>query len=176
MNRSLRQHQDEAFLESLRADQEKERRKEEQRLAAEAEERRRREVKSSKSSCSSLKRYFQELIAEEERRAAIARQKIDFASRVPSEPDSDDPDAVHIVIKLPCGERLDRRFLKTHSLEVVHYFVFCHPDSPGSFEITTNFPKRVLRCLPDAPGGKVQTLAEAGLKNREVLFITDLDA
>lgn len=44
INRSLRQHQDEAFLESLRADQEKERRREEQRLAAEAEERRRREV------------------------------------------------------------------------------------------------------------------------------------
>lgn len=44
VNRSLRQHQDEAFLESLRADQEKERRREEQRLAAEAEERRIREV------------------------------------------------------------------------------------------------------------------------------------
>lgn len=44
INRSLRQHQDEAFLESLRADQEKERRREEQRRAVEAEERRIREV------------------------------------------------------------------------------------------------------------------------------------
>lgn len=95
---------------------------------------------------------------------------------MPSEPDVNHPDAIHIVIKLPCGERLDRRFLKTHSLEAIFYFVFCHPNSPGSFEITTNFPKRVLQCIPDDPTQKVQTLAEAGLKNREVLFITDLDA
>lgn len=40
LNRSLRAHQDEAFLESLRADQEKERRREEQRQALEAEQRR----------------------------------------------------------------------------------------------------------------------------------------
>lgn len=39
-NRSLRSQQDEAFLESLRADQEKERRREEQRLAEEAERQR----------------------------------------------------------------------------------------------------------------------------------------
>lgn len=44
INRSLRAHQDEAFMESLRADQEKERRREEQRLAAEAEQRRLREA------------------------------------------------------------------------------------------------------------------------------------
>lgn len=40
---------------------------------------------------------------------------------MPSEPDVNHPDAIHIVIKLPCGERLDRRFLKTHSLEVTCY-------------------------------------------------------
>lgn len=43
-NRSLRSQQDEAFLESLRADQEKERRREEQRMAEEAERRRLEEV------------------------------------------------------------------------------------------------------------------------------------
>lgn len=43
-NRSLRSQQDEAFLESLRADQEKERRREEQRLAEEAERRKLEEV------------------------------------------------------------------------------------------------------------------------------------
>lgn len=114
---------------------------------------------------------------------------------MPSEPDATHPDAVHVVIKLPSGQRLDRRFLKTHSLEVIlgfiykyyisnlflylqaiFYFVFCHPNAPDSFEITTNFPKRVLHCLPSNPNDRVQTLEEAGLKNREVLFINDLDA
>lgn len=63
-------------------------------------------------------------MAEEERKQMIARQKIDFVSKVPSEPDVNHPDAIHIVIKLPCGERLDRRFLKTHSLEVNTLFLW----------------------------------------------------
>lgn len=44
VNRSIRAFQDEAFMESLRADQEKERRKEEERQAAAAELRRLEEV------------------------------------------------------------------------------------------------------------------------------------
>lgn len=44
INRSLRNQQDEAFMESLRADQEKERRREQQRLAQEAERKRVEEV------------------------------------------------------------------------------------------------------------------------------------
>lgn len=102
LNRSLRAHQDEAFLESLRADQEKERRKEEERLAREAE----------------LRREEEEARAEEERRQSIAREKIESVDKVPDEPDSQHPDAVHVVFKLPCGSRIERRFLKTHSLEV----------------------------------------------------------
>ncbi|KAJ3646370.1 hypothetical protein Zmor_023960 [Zophobas morio] len=160
LNRSLRAHQDEAFLESLRADQEKERRKEEERLAREAE----------------LRREEEEARAEEERRQSIAREKIESVDKVPDEPDSQHPDAVHVVFKLPCGSRIERRFLKTHSLEAVFYFVFCHPNSPDSFEITTNFPKRVLKCKPEIPYERVLTLEEAGLKNREVLFVNDLDA
>lgn len=44
LNRSIRAFQDEAFMESLRADQEKERRREEDRRAAEAELRKQEEV------------------------------------------------------------------------------------------------------------------------------------
>ncbi|KAJ8945725.1 hypothetical protein NQ314_009087 [Rhamnusium bicolor] len=135
INRSLRSQQDEAFMESLRADQEKERRREEQRMAKEAEKR----------------MLEEEARAEEERRQSIAREKIDSISRVPSEPEAAHPDAVHVVFKLPCGSRLERRFLKTHSLE------------------------RVLKCRPEN-AEIIETLEEAGLKNREVLFVNDLDA
>ncbi|KAG5876124.1 hypothetical protein JTB14_036164 [Gonioctena quinquepunctata] len=159
INRSLRFQQDEAFLESLRADQEKEKRREEQRLAQEAEKR----------------RLEEEIRAEVERRQSIAQDKINSVYRVPDEPEASHPDAVHVVFKLPCGSRLERRFLKTHSLESVFYFVFCHPKAPDSFEITTNFPKRVLKCHPEN-AEFFQTLEQAGLKNREVLFINDLDA
>ncbi|KAF7286828.1 hypothetical protein GWI33_003885 [Rhynchophorus ferrugineus] len=160
INRSIRQHQDEAFLESLRADQEKERLREEKKRAEE-EERKRLEIEAKE---------------EEERREALQREKIESVDKVPPEPDVGHPDAVHVVFKLPSGSRLERRFLKSHSLEHVFYFVFCHPNSPDYFEITTNFPKRVLNCRPGNERDRVLTLEQAGLKNREVLFINDLDA
>ncbi|CAH1961128.1 unnamed protein product [Acanthoscelides obtectus] len=158
VNRSLRSQQDEAFMESLRADQEKERRREEQRRQQEEEQR----------------RLEEERRAEEVRRESIAQEKVNSVYKVPEEPSASHPDAVHVVFKLPCGTRLERRFLKSHSLEAVFYFVFCHPNAPDSFEIMTNFPRRVLNCRPDT--AKVITLEQAGLKNKEVLFVNDLDA
>ncbi|XP_050511069.1 FAS-associated factor 2 [Diabrotica virgifera virgifera] len=159
INRSLRFQQDEAFEESLRADQEKERRREQERRAKEEE----------------LRKVEEEKLAEQARRESLAQEKINSLQRVPPEPEASHPDAVHVVFKLPCGSRLERRFLKSHSLESVFYFVFCHPNAPDSFEITTNFPKRVLDCRQESQD-IILTLEQAGLKNREVLFINDLDA
>jgi FAS-associated factor 2 len=48
----------------------------------------------------------------------IQKQKIEYQIRIPDEPPADHPEAVHIVIKLPNGMRLERRFLQNHSLEV----------------------------------------------------------
>jgi hypothetical protein len=43
---------------------------------------------------------------------------------IPDEPRPDHPEAVHVVIKLPNGMRLERRFMESQSLEVntkLHY-------------------------------------------------------
>lgn len=48
-------------------------------------------------------------------------------------------------------------------------FVFSHPQSPEEFEITTNFPKRVL-------GRGDSSLIDVGLKDRDVLFVNDINA
>nr|XP_022916877.1 FAS-associated factor 2 [Onthophagus taurus] len=160
LNRSIRQHQDEAFLESLRADQEKDRLREEQKRLIEEEEKLRQK----------------QILEEQQRRDDIARDKVESVHKVPTEPDERHPDAIHIVIKLPSGIRIDRRFLKTHSLEAIYYFVYCHPEGPDNFEITTNFPKRILRCQSTESRDTVYTLEQAGLRNRELLFVNDLDA
>lgn len=59
----------------------------------------------------------------------IQRQKIEYQLRIPDEPPPDHPEAVHIVIKLPNGMRLERRFLQDDSLEVtacsVLYLCIC---------------------------------------------------
>jgi FAS-associated factor 2 len=48
----------------------------------------------------------------------IQRKKIEYQMHIPDEPPPNHPEAVHIVIKLPNGMRLERRFLQNHSLEV----------------------------------------------------------
>ncbi|KAL0275366.1 UNVERIFIED_CONTAM: hypothetical protein PYX00_003230 [Menopon gallinae] len=158
-NQTLRAQQDEAYQQSLLADQEKER----QRVA---ERKRLEEMESMR------KRLQAE---EDQRKEEIRRMKVEYVDRIPQEPAITDPESVQLVIKLPCGARLERRFLKTHSLRDVYNYVFCHPSSPDSFEIATNFPKRSLQCTSQN-GEPVKTLEEAGIKRGEVLFVYDLEA
>lgn len=129
----------------------------------------------------------------------IARLKIELASQVPSEPEMNHPQTVGVLFKLPNGQRIERRFKDSDLLKVcttilnidlpayqifqfLHFFafhfdqdvynyIFCHPASPDSFQLTTNFPKRVLEAKDSS-----HTLAEAGVRNRDVLFVNDLDA
>lgn len=153
-NQSLRAQQDVAYQQSLLADQEKEReRREARQRQQEAEE-----------------NHMRRLLEEEEQKEEIERQKQRLLEQIPDEPEVSHPDSVHLVIKLPSGSRLERRFLKTHSLQDLHNFVFCHPSAPDNFEIATNFPKRVLQCRSQ------ETFDVAGIKQKEVLFVYDLEA
>ncbi|EDW03845.1 FAS-associated factor 2 [Drosophila grimshawi] len=164
---TLRRQQDEAYEQSLLADEEKERQRQRERDVARqliaAEEQARRDI--------------------ELRKEEIARLKIELVNQVPSEPAVNAEDAIAVVFKLPSGTRLERRFQQTNSILDVYHFLFCHPESPDEFEITTNFPKRVLysKAAVDAAEGSAneivnKTLKEVGLKNREVLFVNDLEA
>jgi len=160
MNQSIRQQQDAAYEQSLRADQEKERRKQEEREAARRAE----------------EEIERQRLAEQQRKVDLENMKLELAMSVPSEPAADATNVVNLVFKLPTGKRLERRFLSSHSLGDIFNYIFCHPDAPDSFEITANFPKRVL--ISDSTKDDVGTnsIDAAGLKNREVLFINDLDA
>lgn len=150
---SLRQQQDQAYEESLRADQEKDRRREEERKAREEQEAREKE----------------QLNAQELEIQRIRREKELTVNKVPLEPESTHSNACHLQIKL--GERtMKRRFLMSDTIEDVYHWIFSQPDSPVSFEITTSFPKRILY-----PCREVLTLSAAGLTHREVLHVNDLD-
>ena len=48
----------------------------------------------------------------------IAQEKISRAERIPEEPEASNEDAIRIMIKLPDGSRLERRFLKSDQLQV----------------------------------------------------------
>lgn len=160
INAEIRQEQDAAFQETLRLDQERER------LKREAEEAKKREEEEERAREQ----------AEVDRKASIQRQKVQLASEVPEEPSVEVAEAVRIVIKLPEGQRLERRFLRSQSLKYLYYYVFSHPDSPDEFDITTNFPRKVLECKPMADGTDPLTFEEAGLGKSTMLFVNDLEA
>ena len=180
MTQTIREEQDKALEDALKEDQEKERKKkevEEQKKRVEEEENAR-------------------VREEQDRKEKIAKAKIDYATRVPPEPSQSEIGVVRIVIKLPEGQRLERRFLKTDSLKCLYYYVFCHPDSPDDFDITTNFPRKVLNCKPrhlmndlvmndserkdeinaDLKPEDPPTFEEAGIGQSTMLFVNDLEA
>ncbi|XP_078406882.1 FAS-associated factor 2 [Cetorhinus maximus] len=154
----LRQQQDEAYLASLRADQEKERKRKE------AQEKRRKEEEDVR----------QQILAEERRQRSLQEEKERKSERLPPEPFPDNPDSVKIVFKLPNDTRVERRFLFTQSLTVIYDFLFSLKETPEKFQIVANFPRRVLPCLPTEKEPNPPTLQQAGLSRCEVLFVQDL--
>ncbi|XP_072295845.1 FAS-associated factor 2 isoform X2 [Eucyclogobius newberryi] len=154
----IRKRQDEEFEASLRADQEKERKKKE-----EQEQKRQEEEK-----------VRQCVLMEERRRRKLEEDKERKSECLPPEPQADDPESVKIVFKLPNNARVERRFLFGQSLTVIHDFLFSLKETPEKFQIVTNFPRRVLPCLPSEEQPNPPTLKEAGLSRCEVLFVQDL--
>lgn len=53
-------------------------------------------------------------------------RKEELRNEIPAEPDTSDPDAVRVVLKLPNGTRIERRFMKTDSLKVSTHIVFVY--------------------------------------------------
>lgn len=103
LTQTLRAQQDEAYEESLKADQEKERKREKER---EEQKKVEREIQEEKD-------------AVQRRLELKERLKMELVHQVPSEPAEDDANSISIVFKLPNGMRITRRFLKNHSLNVI---------------------------------------------------------
>ncbi|KAK8780723.1 hypothetical protein V5799_017934 [Amblyomma americanum] len=160
LTQSLRQQQDEAYQASLLADQEKERRRLEEVRRREEEEQRQRE----------------RALQEQQRREEIQRMKLELVDQIPEEPPDSDPHSIHLVIKLPAGTRLERRFRRSQSIKYLYFYVFCHSDAPSSFEIITNFPRRTLPCEPTRECPEPPSFAELGLGKTETVFVHDLEA
>jgi FAS-associated factor 2 len=164
-NQTLREQQDVAYQESLRADQEKER------LRRESLEREKQVEQDA------MQRQLDEI----RRREEIVQRKEVLRQCLPREPDPDDPDAIKILLKLPNGVRLERRFCKDDSLQSLHDYVFVHEAAPDDFQIVTNFPRRVLPSSPslvdnDHHRVPLPTFAEFGLGRSEMLFVHDNEA
>nr|CAG4650387.1 EOG090X0B12 [Sida crystallina] len=147
-NQALRQEQDEAYLESLRADREKEERKRLERQQLEEQE----------------QQKLREVQAEMKLRDELVRRKADAILLVPEEPPAEESGCCRILVRLPCGHKLERRFSRSrHSLKVT-YSVISHNSSPNPFIISINMNK-MYKVIPSPD------LKYGGLRNGTSLHI-----
>ncbi|KAG2644725.1 hypothetical protein PVAP13_2KG375916 [Panicum virgatum] len=114
--RLLREQQDDEYLASLQADQEKE-----LKALQEAELRRLEETAAREAALEKQKQQEEERrkkqIEEEELESNLASKQ----ASLPSEPPPDIEGAVTVVVRMPDGSRQGRRFLKTDKLQVRTY-------------------------------------------------------
>jgi len=93
--------------------------------------------------------------------------------RLPVEPAADDADALALVIRLPSGTRLKRRFSRADAMGSVFDFVDVEGDSEltaGKYQLVTNFPRKVFEL------GVVASLSELFSSKQEALFVEQAPA
>lgn len=149
----LRQQQDEAFQESLRADQEKEKKKREEQQKILDEKKK-------------VEEEAEQLVRKKEK---IQEMKTTLLGQLPAEPQPPEEDVIKISFQLPNGKRLDRLFLKSHLIKHLYYFVFCNDQDLVNFKIRTNFPVR------DLPGRSPNDESDFGEDEEMCLAIETCD-
>ncbi|XP_059276411.1 plant UBX domain-containing protein 10-like [Lycium ferocissimum] len=160
-NIRLREEQDAAYRAALEADQARERqRKEEQerqeREAAEAERKRKEEEEARERAAREAA----------EREAALAKMRKEKLQLLGPEPEKG-PDVTQVLVRFPNGERKERRFQCTTTLQSLYDYV----DSLGCLEVekyslVSNFPRTVYGSEKLA-----LSLKEAGLHPQASLFV-----
>ncbi|PON62675.1 UBX domain-containing protein [Trema orientale] len=87
---------------------------------------------------------------------------------LPCEPASDDENAVTLLVRMPNGSRLGRRFLKSDKLQLLFDFIDIDGAvKPGTYNVVRSYP----RCAFNFDDSSL-TLSELGLTNKqEALFL-----
>ncbi|CAN6198620.1 unnamed protein product [Urochloa humidicola] len=138
--RLLREQQDDEYLASLQADQEKE-----LKALQEAELRRLEETAAREAA---LEKQKQE--EEERRKKQLEEEELEsnLASKqasLPSEPPPDIEGAVTVVVRMPDGSRQGRRFLKTDKLQFLFDFLDVgRTCKPGTYRLVRTYPRRTF--------------------------------
>jgi len=148
-DRRIREEQEEAYQESLLADQERERMVNEERMRQDLD-RARREQEERETM---------------DRQRDRERRKEDLARSIAPEPPSDDRRAVRIAIRLPDGSRLQRRFSPESRVEAIYDFV----DSQrvlSEYDLVSSHPRQIYN-------DRTLTLSSVGLVGQSSLFVEE---
>jgi hypothetical protein len=95
-----------------------------------------------------------------------SREKL--ASEIPEEPPLSSPEVCALVLRLPDGKRIERRFLETETIETVTKFVQLQIDPLRTFRLAIPLPYQPLT-------ESSATLKQAVQTKKAVLIIEELD-
>jgi len=106
---------------------------------------------------------------EEEQQQLKRKQELERKQReLPQPPAADAKDTTSVVVRLPNGNRLMRKFNKTDLLRHVYDFVDLSSElQPGSYHLVSSYPRQVY-------ANQERTLGEAGLVPQAALLIEDV--
>ncbi|KAJ3337227.1 hypothetical protein HDU93_001417 [Gonapodya sp. JEL0774] len=166
--RRLREQQEAALRESERVDREKAREKEEAKKR-DAEHRRRLE-EEERERMEQVKREKEEAVRKEE---AARRKKEEEKKRWEEKVEPKDGKGVaKVVVRLPSGGRVERRFEETDSVEILYSYVSTLDLSPipptARWQLATTFPRKVL-------DDQEKTVKEVGLAPNGVVMVEEVD-
>ncbi|KAL5748672.1 hypothetical protein ACOSQ2_025969 [Xanthoceras sorbifolium] len=161
--RLIREQQDDEYLASLQADQEKELKARE-----EAEARRLEEEEARKAALEEERQKEEESRRKMEEEQEYERQLAAKEASLPQEPAVDDENAVTLLVRMPDGSRRGRRFLKSNKLQSFFDFIDVGRGiKSGTYRLVRPYPRRAF-----SDGESALTLNELGLTSKqEALFL-----
>ena len=161
-NRLIREEQEAAFAESLAEDQ---RREAEREALREKEREKEREAEEAERQLREEQQKMQEM------QEAVVQRRRARSETIPEEPLAGGEDVTKILIRLPDGSRVQRRFLNHDKIRVVYDFVgSLEANTALNYKLVSNFPRRVFDESTFS-----QTLLEAGLSPQGSLFLQSED-
>ena len=81
-------------------------------------------------------------------------------------------ETIKLAVKFPNGNRSTRNFRVSDTLNLLFMFTFHNEDCPLNFEISTNFPVKVIKCDERTS----TSFQDIGITQSTVLFVIDKDA
>ncbi|KAL3989860.1 UBX domain family protein [Acanthocheilonema viteae] len=125
--------------------------------------------------------------AEEKKKKQEKKEKLNairmkLASELP--PESQASDCIRVSIRFPNGERFERRFDVTNSLELLFNATLAHENCPPNLTLLSSYPRKQLNCAPEwyREFGIVQdptnipTFQDCGFEKSVVVLVQDNDA
>ncbi|CAH2071292.1 unnamed protein product, partial [Thlaspi arvense] len=161
--RMIREQQDDEYLASLQADRDKE-----LKSIRDAETRQLEEESARKAFLEEEKKKEEEAQRQLEEEQELQRQLDAKEASLPKEPQADEENAITLLVRMPDGTRLGRRFLKSDKLQTLFDFIdIARVVKPKSYRLVRPYPRHAF-----GDGESESTLNDLGLSTKqEALFL-----